>query len=126
MLSQLLFFFISIYMKYLFHLFISSLCVSFNLESHVGSICRGLVFLLFFFFTIYQFFSLKKIIFIFIQLQLSAFSPHPSTPHQPVPPPSPSSTLPLNFVLVSFIVAPVDPSPHYPLLTPLWLLLHCS
>ena len=64
--------------------------------------------------------------FIFIQLQLSAFSPHPSTPPQPVPPSSPTSTLPLDFVLVSFIVAPIGPSPHYPLPTPLWLLLHCS
>ena len=59
----------------------------------------------------------------FIQLQLSAFSPHPSTPPQPVLPPSPTTTLPLDFVLVSFIVAPIDPSPHYPLPTPLWLLL---
>ena len=63
---------------------------------------------------------------IFIQLQLSAFSPHPYAPPQPVPPPSPTSTLPLDFVLVSFIVAPIDPSPHYPIPTPLWLLLHCS
>ena len=63
---------------------------------------------------------------IFIQLQLSAFSPHPSTPPQPVPPRSRTSTLPLDFVLVSFIVVPVIPSPHYPLPTPLWLLLHCS
>ena len=61
-------------------------------------------------------------LFIFIQLQLSAFSPLPSTPPQPVPPPSPTTTLPLDFVLVSFIVAPIDPSPHYPLPTPLWLL----
>ena len=52
--------------------------------------------------------------------------PHPSTPPKPVPPPSPTATLPLDFVLVSFIVAPIDPSPHYPLPTPLWLLLHCS
>ena len=63
---------------------------------------------------------------IFIQLQLSAFSPHPFPPPQPIPPPSPTSTLPLDFVLVSFIVAPIDPSPHYPIPTPLWLLLHCS
>ena len=53
--------------------------------------------------------------FFFIQLQLSAFSPYPSTPSQPVPPPSPTSTLPLDFVLVSFIVALIDPSPLYPL-----------
>ena len=51
----------------------------------------------------------------------------------PIPPPHPSqshllptSTLPLDFVLVSFIVVPIDPSPHYPLPTPLWLLLQCS
>ena len=44
----------------------------------------------------------KKIYsFIFIQLQLTAFSPRPSTPPQPVPPPSPTSTLPLDPVLVS-------------------------
>ena len=42
--------------------------------------------------------------------------PHPSQSHLPPPP--------LGFVLVSFIVAPIDPSPHYPLPTPLWLLLH--
>ena len=47
-------------------------------------------------------------------------------PPQPIPPSFPTSTLPLYFVHVSFIVAPVDPSPHYPLPTPLWLLLHCS
>ena len=69
---------------------------------------------------------LKNYLFIFIQLQLSAFSPLPSTSPQPVPPPSPTSTLPLDFVLVSFIVAPIDPSPHYPLPTHLWLLLQCS
>ena len=68
----------------------------------------------------------KIYLFNFIQLQLSAFSPPPSTPPQPVPPPSPTSTLPLDFVLVSFIVAPIDPSPHYLLPTPLWLLLQCS
>ena len=36
---------------------------------------------------------------IVIQLQLSAFSPHPSTPPQPIPPSFPTSTLPLDFVL---------------------------
>ena len=69
-----------------------------------------------------HFIFLIKIFFIAIQLQLSAFSPHPSTPPQPIPPPSPTSPLLLDYVLVSIIVAPVDPSPHYPLLTPLWLL----
>ena len=44
------------------------------------------------------------LIFIVIQLQLCAFSPHPSTPPHPNPPPSPTSTLPLDFVHVSFIV----------------------
>ena len=46
----------------------------------------------------------------------------PSTPPQPNPPPSSASTLPLDFVHVSFIVAPVIPSPHCHLPTPLWLL----
>ena len=68
--------------------------------------------------THYNFFIIKYI-FIVIQLQLSAFSPYPSTSPQPIPPPSPISTLPLDFVLVSFIVATVDPSPHYPLPTPI-------
>ena len=49
---------------------------------------------------------------------MCAFSPHPSTPPQPNPPPSPTSTLPLDFVCVSFIVVPVIPSPHCPLPTP--------
>ena len=56
--------------------------------------------------------SFFKKSFIVIQLQLYAFSPHPSTPPQPNPPPSPIFTLPLDFVYVSFIVAPVIPSPH--------------
>ena len=64
--------------------------------------------------------------FIVIQLQLYTFSPHPSTPPQPNPPPSPTSTLPLDFVHVSFIVVPVIPSPLCPLPTPPWLLLDCS
>ena len=34
-------------------------------------------------------------------------SPHPSTPPQLNPPPSPTSTLPLGFVHVSFIVVPI-------------------
>ena len=40
---------------------------------------------------------------------MSAFSSHPSIPPQPIPPPSPISTLPLDFVLVSFIIAPYFP-----------------
>ena len=43
-----------------------------------------------------------------IRDRLYAFSPHPSTPPQVNPPPSPTSTLPLGFVHVSFIVVPVD------------------
>ena len=45
---------------------------------------------------------------------MSAFSPHPSTPPQPNPPPSLASTLPLGFVHVSFIVVPENPSPLCP------------
>ena len=37
-----------------------------------------------------------------VQLQLSAYSPHPYTLPSPNPPPSPASTLPLGFVHVSF------------------------
>ena len=55
--------------------------------------------------------------FIVVQLQLSAFSLHPSTSPQSSPPPSPASTLPLGFVHVSFIVVPDNSSPHYPLPT---------
>ena len=64
--------------------------------------------------------------FIVIQLQLCAFSPQPSTPPQLNPPPSPTSTLPIDFVHVSFIVVPVIPSPSCPLPTPFWLLSDCS
>ena len=79
-------------------------------------------FLIFFIFGLI-FFSLN---FFFIQLQLSAFSPHPSTPPQPIPPPSPTSTLPLDFVLVAFIVAPVDPSPYYPRPTSFRIIINIS
>ena len=81
-----------------------------------------------FFFFVYDnhFIFLSLNFFIVVQLQLSAFSLHPSTPPQLSPPPSPTSTLPLGFVLVSFIVVPENPSSHLLLPTPLWLLLHCS
>ena len=61
---------------------------------------------------LYFFFFLISIV---IQLQLYAFSPYPSIPPQLNPPPSPTSTLPLDFVAVSFIIVPVIPSPHFPL-----------
>ena len=70
----------------------------------------------FFFFgtyTAFYFFILFFLIFIVMQLQLYAFSPHPSTPPQLNPPASPTSTLPLDFVHVSFTVVPVIPSPHW-------------
>ena len=70
-------------------------CMRIQLTPHSQQL---LVFSVFFFF----------LIFIVIQLQLSAFSTHPSTPLQPNPPPSPTSTLPIDFVHVSFIVAPVQ------------------
>ena len=62
---------------------------------------------------------------------MSAFSPHPSTPLQPDPPPSPASTLPLGFLHVSFIVVPENPSPYSPLvivrllLTSMSLVIFC-
>ena len=80
--------------------------------------------LFFFTFLIYFFFQILN--FIVVQLQLSAFSPHPAIPPQPNPPPSPASTLPIAFVHVPFIVVPENPSPHYPFASPLWLLLDCS
>ena len=66
------------------------------------------------------------LIFIVIQLQLYAFSPHPSTLPQLNPPPSPTSTLTLGFVHVSFIVVPVIPSSHCPRPPHPQLLLDCS
>ena len=53
------------------------------------------------------------------------FSPslHP-TPAKPTS--LPHLHTPLDFVHLSFIVVPVIPSPHCPLPTPLWLLLHSS
>ena len=73
-------------------------------------------------FYLFIYFYLKKFYLVTI---VCIFSPSLHAT-QPIPPPSPTSTLPLDFVHVSFIVAPVDPSPHYPLPTPLWLLLDCS
>ena len=57
--------------------------------------------------------------FIVIQLQLSAFSSHPSPHPSQSHVPSLTSTLPLDFVLVSFIVAPVNPLPLSPPHSPL-------
>ena len=64
--------------------------------------------------------------FIVVQLQLSAFSSHPSTPPQANPPHALASTLPIGFVHVSFIVVPENPFLHYTLPPPLWLLSDCS
>ena len=64
--------------------------------------------------------------FIVMQLLLSAFSRHLSTPLQPNPPPSPASTLPLGFVHVSFIVVPENPSPHCHFSPAFWLSLDFS
>ena len=65
------------------------------------SISLGEVVLETYLFNFFQFLN-----YFIVQLQLSAFSPHPSTPPQPNPPPSPASTLPLGFVQASFIVVP--------------------
>ena len=64
-------------------------------------------------------FSLHPLQHLFVALFMLA-------PPQPNPPPSPTSTLPLDFVHVSFIVVPVIPSSHCPHSTPSWLLLDCS
>ena len=95
-----------------------TLTTSYTLNTVINTLY--IIFILFHFI----FYFLK--IFIVIQLQLSVFSPHLSTPPQPIPPFSSTSTVPLDFVHVSFIVATVNPSPHYPFPTPLGLLLHCS
>ena len=62
----------------------------------------------FFFIYFYLFYFFSFFLKIVIQLQMYAFSPHPSTPPQVNPPPSPTSTLPLGFVHVSSIVVPVE------------------
>ena len=87
------------------------------------SVLRSVIFILFilFFKDISQYLFFKKNYFI-VQLQLSAFTSHPSQTHLPPLLPQP----PLGFVHVSFIVVPENPSPHYPLPTPLWLLSDCS
>ena len=68
----------------------------------------------FFLFLIFFLFGSFKKKFIVIQLQLSAFSPHPSTPPQANPLPSSTSTLCLDFIHVSFIVVTENPSPTIP------------
>ena len=70
-------------------------------NNHLVDLC------FFFFFLMYHSFFIFFKFFIVIQLKLSAFSPHPSTPPQLNPPPSSTFTLPLDFVHVSFIVVPV-------------------
>ena len=72
-----------------------------------------------------SFFSIFKIFYCYSITVVCLFSPclHP-TPAEPTS--SATSTLPLDFVHVSFIAVPVIPSPHCPLPTPLWLLLDCS
>ena len=64
------------------------------------------------------FFLFKKYLLLFNYscMPFLPISPHP----QLNPPPSPTSTLLLDFVHVSFIVVPVIPSPHCPLPTPPW------
>ena len=74
-------------------------------------------------FPILNFFKKKLLLFNYSCLHfLPTPLPHPIRTHL-LPPPPPS---PLIFAHVSFIVAPVNPSLHCPLPTPLWLLLDCS
>ena len=70
------------------------------------------------------------LIFIDIQLQLYAFYPHPSTPPQLNPPPSPTFTLPIDFVHVLYSSScnplfPLSP-PHCPLAIVRWFLTSLS
>ena len=78
----------------------------------------------------------NKIIYLFIYLFLNFYCYSVTvvclfSPPQRNPPPSPTSTLPLDFVHVSFIVVPVIPSPHSPLaiarlfLTSMSLVIFC-
>ena len=69
--------------------------------------------------------SFLKIILLLFNYSCLHFLPTPPHPH-PSPPCSLASTLPLDFVHVSFIVVPENPSPHCPLPSPVWLLLDCS
>ena len=65
-----------------------------------------------------------NIFFIVVQVQFSAFPPHPSLPPQPSPPPSPVST-PLCYcprVLYNRSCKPFTLSPYNPLPFPLWSL----
>ena len=71
--------------------------------------------------------NLSFIIFLFlIILLLFNYSCLHFPPPQPNLPPSLTSTFPLSFVHVSFIVVLENPSPRYPLPPPLWLLSDCS
>ena len=63
------------------------------------------------YFSVFIYFLFQFLNYFIVQLQLSAFSPHLSTPPQPNSPPSPASNLPLGFVHVSFIGAPENPYP---------------
>ena len=58
-----------------------------------------------------NFFKFSKIC---IQLQLSAISPYPSTPPQPIPPPSHTSTLPCDLSLCPLQQLPYTPLPTIP------------
>ena len=93
---------------------------SLHLKSSI-KIIKVICMLFYFLFILLFYYFIFKTFFIVVQLQLSAFSPHPSIPTQPIPPPSPVSTLPLEFVHVSFIVSssckPLSPlsPPHSPL-----------
>ena len=71
-------------------------------------------------------FTLEIIILLLSNYSCLHFLSTPPHQPQPNPPPSLASTLPLGFVHVSFIVVPENPSPHYPLPHPLWLLSDCS
>ena len=86
---------------------------------HVGCVCTSVLMYM----RMHMYMSL---FFYCCSITVVCIFPYPSTSPQPNPPLSPTSKLLLGFVYVSFIVVPENPSPQYPLPTPLWLLLDCS
>ena len=72
------------------------------------------------------FFSFFKFIFYCYSITVVCLFSPSLPPPQLNPPPSPTPTIPPDFVHVSFIIVPAIPSSHCPHPTPPWPLLDCS